>query len=93
MSIRRTQIKILDHGGVCFIYRIAESVRVGEQIKQCTLLNPGKDFAIEPAHWPLLTARIEQFLEVYEPHQAELYDLAADSDLLLESAAQRPDHR
>ncbi len=27
------------------------------------LLNLGADFAIEPQHWPLLTARIEQLLQ------------------------------
>ena len=41
---------------------IVESVREGTHVKQRTLLNLGKDFAIEPAHWPLLTARIDQLL-------------------------------
>ena len=89
MYIRRTKTKTLDHGGDCFTYRIVESVRVEKQVKQRTLLNLGKDFAIEPAQWPLLTARIEQLLQGSAPQQAELFDLAADSGLLLEAAAQR----
>ena len=32
-----------------FTYRINESVREGTQVKHRTLLNLGKDFAIEPA--------------------------------------------
>ena len=62
---------------------------MGTQVKQRTLLNLGKDFAIEPAQWPLLTARIEQFLQGSEPHQAELFDLADDLGQLLEAAAER----
>ena len=78
MYIRRTQTKTTDQGGASFTYRIVESVRVGTQVKQRTLLNLGKNFAIEPAHWPLLTARIEQFLHGSAPHQAELFALADD---------------
>jgi hypothetical protein len=78
MYIRRTKTKTLNQGGACFTYRIVESVRVGTQVKHRTLLNPGKDFAIEPVLWPLLTARIEQFLQGPEPHQAELFYLADD---------------
>ena len=57
MYIRRTKTKTADHGEDSYTYRIVESVRVGTQIKQRTLLNLGKDFAIDPAHWPLLAAR------------------------------------
>ncbi len=89
MYIRRTKTKAADHGKDSYTYRIVESVRVGQQVKQRTLLNLGKDFAIEPAHWPLLTARIEQFLQGSEPQQAELFALAADLGQLLEAAAER----
>lgn len=89
MYIRRTKTKNPDQGDASFTYRIVESVRVGNQIKQRTLLNLGKDFAIEPAQWPLLTARIQQLLQGSEPHQDELFDLADDVDHALEAAAQR----
>jgi transposase len=89
MYIRRTKTKTTDQGGASFTYRIVESVRVGTQVKQRTLLNLGKDFAIDPAQWPLLTARIEQFLQGSKPHQAELFDLADDLGQLLEAAAER----
>ena len=88
MYIRRTKTKTLDKGEAYFTYRIVESVRLGKQVKQRTRLNLGKDFAIEPEHWPLLTARIEQLLQGSEPHQGELFDLANDLNQLLEASAQ-----
>jgi len=62
---------------------------VGTQIKQRTLLNLGKDFAIEPTYWPLLAARIAQLLQGSAPHQAELFAIAVDVGQLLEAAAER----
>jgi transposase len=89
MYIRRTKTKTADHGKDSYTCRIVESVRVGTRIIQRTLLNLGKDFAIDPGQWPLLAARIEQFLQGSEPHQAELFDLADDCGQLLEAAAER----
>lgn len=89
MYIRKTKTKNLDDGGAYYTYRIVESVRMGKQVKQRTLLNLGKDFAIDSEHWPLLTARIEQLLEGSEPCQQELFHLADDLAQLLEASAQR----
>ena len=90
MYIRRTKTKTAEHGKDSYTYRIVESVREGAQVKQRTLLNLGKDFAIEPAQWPLLTARIEQLLQGSAPRrQAELFHLADDVGQLLEAAAER----
>ena len=88
MYIRRTKTKNLDDGGAYYTYRIVESFRLGNQVKQRTLLNLGSDFAIDPAHWPLLTARIEQLLED-SPRQLELFHLTDDLSELLEASAQR----
>ena len=89
MYIRRTKTKTLEGGDAYFTYRIVESIRIGKQVKQRTLLNIGKNFAIEQEHWPLLTARIEQLQQGSEPHQQELFDLADDLNQLLEATAQR----
>ena len=89
MYIRRTKTKTAEHGDDSYTYRIVESVREGTHVKQHTLLNLGKDFAIEPAHWPLLTARIDQLLHGSAPHQAELFALADEVGQLLEAAAER----
>jgi transposase len=89
MYIRRTKTKSIEGGDAYFTYRIVESVRLGKQVKQRTLLNIGKNFAIEQEYWPLLTARIEQLQQGSEPHQQELFDLADDLNQLLEATAQR----
>lgn len=89
MFIRKTKTKTLDGGEAYFTYRLVESVREGQQVKQRTLLNLGKDFAIEPQHWPLLTARIEQLLQDTQVQQAELFALTEEIGLMLETAAQR----
>lgn len=89
MYIRKTKSKTLDNGEAYFTYRLVESVREGQQVKQRTLLNLGKDFAIEPVHWPLLTARIEQLLQDAQTQQVELFALTDDIGVLLETAAQR----
>ncbi|MCK5830261.1 MAG: hypothetical protein KAH20_08160 [Methylococcales bacterium] len=85
MSIRRTKTKNLKDGSAYFTYRIVESVRIGNKVKQRTLLNIGADFTIEQAHWLLLTARIEQLQQGSASRQAELFDLADDLNQLLES--------
>ena len=89
MFIRKTKTKTLADGEAYFTYRLVESVREGQQVKQRTLLNLGKDFAIEPEHWPLLTARIEQLLQDAESQQVELFALADETGVMLEAEAQR----
>jgi len=89
MFIRKTKTKTLDDGEAYFTYRLVESVREGQQVKQRTLLNLGKDFAIEPEHWPLLTARMEQLLQDAQAQQAELFALTDEIGVMLETAAQR----
>jgi transposase len=88
MYIRKTKTKTLNQGEAYFTYRIVESVRVGKQVKQRTLLNLGKDFAIESTHWPLLTTRIEQLLQTTAPQQETLFTLTDELGQLLEATAQ-----
>ena len=89
MYIRRTKTKTLNQNEAYYTYRIVESVRLGEKVKQRTLLNLGKEFSIEQTHWPLLCARIEQLLQSDAGRQSELFDLADELDQTLEAAAQR----
>jgi len=89
MFIRKTKTKTLEDGEAYFTYRLVESVREGRQVKQHTLLNLGKDFAIEPQHWRLLVARIEQLLQDTQAQQAELFALTDEIGVMLETAAQR----
>ena len=89
MYIRRTKTKTLNQNEAYYTYRIVESVRLGEKVKQRTLLNLGKEFSIEQTHWPLLCARIEQLLQSDAGRQSELFDLADELDQTTEAAAQR----
>jgi hypothetical protein len=88
MYIRKTTIKSKKSGGAYFSYRLVESERVGQQVKQKTLLNLGKHFAIEPSDWPLLVERIEQITQGNK-QQTCLFDMKEPVDQPLETAAQR----
>ena len=56
MYIRKTKIKNSKQGEAYYSYRIVESIRNGNKVKQKTLLNLGKHFDIEPCHWSALTS-------------------------------------
>lgn len=86
MFIRKTKIKGKqgDEGGY-YSYRIVESERVGDKVQQRTLLNLGKHFDIEPAHWPLLMARIQHLLN----GQKDVFEDDLKLDHALEAAAHR----
>ena len=89
MYIRRTKTKTLSQNEAYYTYRIVESVRLGQKVKQRTLLNLGKDLSIDQIHWPLLCSRIEQLLQSSEAVQSEIFDLADDLGQTLEATAQR----
>jgi transposase len=89
MYIRQTKIKNSKQGVPYYTYRLVESVRDGEKVKQRTLLNLGKHFAIDKEHWPALTARIDQLLHDPSEQQASLFDLKQPLDESLEASAQR----
>jgi len=62
MFIRRTQTRATDHGAHYFTYRLVRSERIGEKVRQRTLLNLGRHFELPQAHWPLLCQRIDEVL-------------------------------
>jgi len=62
MFIRRTQIKSRQQGEAYYTYRLVETERVNGKVKQHTLLNLGRNFAIHKEHWADLALRIEQLL-------------------------------
>lgn len=90
MYIRKTKIKNSKQGEAYYTYRIVESIREGNKVKQKTLLNLGKHFDIDPSHWSALICRIEQLLQSdVEGEQTDLFDLQLELDETLEKAAQR----
>ena len=62
MFIRCTNTRNLKTGEAYFTHRLVESVRVGNAVRQRTLLNLGSHFDLPQTEWPILAARIEQLL-------------------------------
>jgi len=63
MFIRSTSIKSKGTGGSYYTYRLVENERVGNKVKQRTLLNLGRHFDVPKPQWAELAARISQLLE------------------------------
>lgn len=83
MYIRRTQTRNTSTGERYFTHRLVRSERVGGQVRQVTLLNLGRHFAVAQADWPGLCARVEEL----PSGQASL--LGGAGSLLVEREAQR----
>ena len=62
MFVRRTQTRSTVSGERYFSYRLVHSERVGTRVRQRTLLNLGRHFAIPQVDWPLLCVRLDQLL-------------------------------
>lgn len=62
MFIRRTQTRHTASGESYFSHRLVRSERVGQRVRQRTLLNLGRHFAVAQEDWPLLCACLEQLL-------------------------------
>lgn len=83
MFIRATPTRSNATGEHYFTYRLVESVRVGDKVKQVVLHNLGRHFPIDKAYWRPLAQRIEELLAA----QAVLVPL--DLPPLVEREAQR----
>ena len=62
MFIRRTQTRSRISGEPYVTYRLVNSARVGNTIKQSTVLNLGSHFDLPQAHWPALAQRIDELV-------------------------------
>jgi transposase len=82
MYIRRTQTRNTTTGERYFTHRLVRSQRVGGKVRQVTVLNLGRHFAVPQAEWPTLCARLEEILSGQEV-------LLGHGSLLVEREAQR----
>ena len=82
MFIRRTQTRSTPSGQTYFTHRLVRSQRIAGKVRQLTLLNLGRHFAIPRHHWPLLCRRLDQILTGQLP-------LLQEASTQLEEEAQR----
>jgi hypothetical protein len=66
MYIRRTQTRNSTTGERYFTHRLVRSERVGGKVRQVTVLNLGRQFALGQADWPVLCARLQEILSGQE---------------------------
>ena len=83
MYIRRTQTRNTATGETYHTYRLVRSERVGGKVRQITLLNLGRHFAVPQEDWAALCARLQEILS----GQGVL--AAGYGSLVLEREAQR----
>ncbi len=83
MYIRRTTIKSRRTGEPYYTYRLVESVRSEQRVRQRTLVNLGRHFEVPRAQWAVFAQRIEQIVS----GQGDM--MAVGLDRQWETAAQR----
>ena len=83
MFIRRSATRNTTTGESYFTYRLVRTERVAGKVRQITLLNLGRQFAVPQDDWPGLCARIEQLISGQETL------LPAQCSERIEAAAQR----
>jgi hypothetical protein len=62
MFVRKTATRNKSTSESYFTHRLVASERVGQQVRQITLLNLGRHFDLPKADWPRLCARIDALL-------------------------------
>lgn len=67
MFIRATTTRNTTSGETYITHRLVESRRVGDKVRQVTLLNLGRHFALPKERWPDLCARLDQLLGAQSP--------------------------
>src|SRR4051794_18379937 len=63
MFIRKTATRNKSANETYFTFRLVTSERTGQQVRQITLLNLGRQFDLPQGDWPRLCARIEALLD------------------------------
>lgn len=91
MYIRRTTIKSRGSGEPYYTYRLVESVRTVDGVRQRTLLNLGRHFDVPQEQWGTLGQRIEQLLSAQGPLMT--VELSADLEALAQRLVARLLHR
>jgi transposase len=83
MFIRQTRTASKITGEAYFTFRLVRGERIGGRVRQFTVLNLGRNFAIKQEDWPVLCSRIEQLLQPQDSL------LTIECSARIERAAQR----
>ncbi len=83
MFIRRVSTRNITTGEPYFTHRLVRTERIGNRVRQVTLLNLGRHFAVAQADWPTLCPRIEEILS----GQSGLLSLKPELDKLAQRYA------
>lgn len=83
MFIRQTKTNNKATGEGYFTFRLVRGERIGGKVRQITVLNLGRNFAVKQEDWPLLCRRIEQLMAPQDSL------LALDCSDAIERLAQR----
>ncbi|MCP3666724.1 MAG: hypothetical protein GY696_30220, partial [Gammaproteobacteria bacterium] len=62
MFIRRTKTRTTEGGGHYYSYRLVDTYRIADRVRQRTLLNLGSSFYFSREQWPELIQRIEEII-------------------------------
>jgi transposase len=62
MFIRRANTRTTASGEHYFSYRLVDTFRLSDRVRQRTLLNLGSGFCVPQEHWPVLCQRIEHIV-------------------------------
>jgi transposase len=79
MFIRQTKTSTSMAGEAYYTFRLVASKRIGDKVRQKTLLNLGRNFSLSREQWPQLCTRIEGILSGQMPlitPSAEIEELA-----------------
>ena len=77
MFIRPTKTRTTANGAAYYSHRLVRSERVGAKVRQRTVLNLGRHFAVTQELWPQLCARLDQLLS----RQPDLMPLELPAEL------------
>lgn len=83
MYIRRTTVKSRKDGRQYYSYRLVETHRTEQSVRQRTLLNLGADFSLPREEWPILAGRISDILN----GQTGLFDIRSELEVLAQKYA------
>jgi transposase len=83
MFIRQTKTSNKATGEGYFTFRLVRGERIGGKVRQITVLNLGRNFAVKQEDWPLLCSRMDQLMTA----QDSLLPIACSE--LIERLAQR----